>query len=390
MKSCGIVAEYDPFHNGHRYHLKKARESSQSDCLVVVMSGNFLQRGEPAILDKWQRTKAALENGADLVVELPFAFAVQSADYFAKGSIQLLQALGCTDLCFGTDADPAPDYSAFAAFYKQNEKKIESKFLELKNNGMNYPQQMATVFRELYPDLDIDFSSPNHILAMSYAKETSKYNEPMRLLPVSRSGSQYHDRSFSKNQEIASATAVRKAVFQNDFDLIKNSLPDRSYADLKQNYLVRWEDHWPFLKYQLLSSSATALKKIYQMTEGLEQRMMSAAKQAGSFQEFIGTVKTKRYTWVRLSRLSAYVLNQITSEEILAVRDKPYIRILGFNAVGQLYLNQQKKIIKYPLISNINKKNQALVKLDIKAGEVYQLASEKIVIQDLTRSPIKN
>lgn len=145
MRSCGIVVEYNPFHNGHRYHAQKARELSNADVVVAVMSGNFLQRGEPAIIDKWARAKAALENGVDLVVELPFAWAVQSADYFAKGSIALLQALKCDALCFGTESENSFDYADYGSFFVKEKEAIDKLFHELPI-GWSYPEKWLKLF----------------------------------------------------------------------------------------------------------------------------------------------------------------------------------------------------------------------------------------------------
>lgn len=193
MKSCGLIVEYNPFHNGHKYHAAKARQLTEADVVIAVMSGNFLQRGEPAIIDKWLRAEEALLNGIDLVIELPFCWSVQSADYFAKGAIKLLQSIHCETLCFGTDSQSAFNYQEFGDFVTKNQHLIDLTFQSLDEESLNYPQKMTEVFRQIYPDSLPDFSSPNHILGMSYSKENAGYQHPMKLFPLERKEAHYHD-----------------------------------------------------------------------------------------------------------------------------------------------------------------------------------------------------
>ena len=196
MKACGIIVEYNPFHNGHRYHAQQARQQSGAEVVIAIMSGNFLQRGEPALLDKWARAEEALQNGVDLVIELPTAWSVQSADYFAKGGIKLLQALQCESLCFGTDSTSAIDYAAFGQFVQENQSLIDQTFHALTDKQLSYPQKMTAVFRQVYPESRFDFSSPNHILGMSYAKENATYPTPMTLASTAN-GSFYNRTTFT-------------------------------------------------------------------------------------------------------------------------------------------------------------------------------------------------
>lgn len=381
MKSCGIVVEYNPFHNGHAYHAQMARELSGADVVIAVMSGNFLQRGEPAIIDKWQRTKAALANGVDLVIELPFAYAVQSADYFAQGGVKLLQALGCESLCFGTDSEQVFDYQAFGTFVVANQTLIDIEYQKIKNNGLSYPQQMTAVYRKLYPATALDFASPNHILGLSYAKENAKYPHPMMLYPLPRIESQYHDAFLTA--KFASATAIRKEIL-NGRAAVADVVPPETLAQLANGPLVSWDAYWPLLKYQLLTSTEAELRQVYQMTEGLEYRMKAAAH-AETFTDFVDAIKTKRYTWTRIQRLSAYVLNQITPSAIESVWSDSYLRVLGFNQAGRKYLNQVKKELTLPLVTRVSQK--APLAVDLRCGEVYQLGDPRIEKQDRDRSP---
>ena len=387
MRSCGVIVEYNPFHNGHKYHLEQAKKVSNAECLVAVMSGNFLQRGEPAVLDKWTRANEALQNGADLVIELPFSFAVQASDYFTRGGVKLLQSLGVDSLCFGTDIQSKLDYEAFGKFHHDNKERIDELFQTKKNNGQSYPQQMTEVYREIYPEMNLDFSSPNHILGMGYAKENACYKNPMTLFPIKRVGSQYHDEDVT-DVSFASATAVRKKVFLNDFSELSSVLPDETLMDLKSLELVNWEKLWPFLKYQLITQSIEELKLIYQMVEGLEYRLKDAAKSSSCFDDFMMKVKSKRYTWTRIQRLCLYVLLQIKEKDVTSVWNETYIRVLGFNSKGRQFLKEKKDKSTLPIITNINKKNEKLLSLDIKAGMIYSLIQNNKEEQDYYQSPI--
>ena len=387
MKACGVIAEYNPFHNGHRYQLAQARAKSQADVMVAVMSGNFLQRGEPAIVDKWQRAEAALTQGADLVIELPVTQAVQAADYFASGGIALLQALGVDYLSFGTDRDAGLDYHHFATQVAERQEEVDVRFQALKNNGMSYPQQLTHVYRELFPDWHLDFTSPNHILGMSYAKANQRYERPLTLLPIQREATAHHQNTIG-HQQFASGSAIRQVALAADFAGLTGVVSAEMARTLATSTLVSWEQAWPYLKYQLITTTSADLRDIYQMVEGIEHRLQKAATQAQSFAEFIGLVKTKRFTWTRLQRLCTYVLLQLTQAEVAAAPAPNYLRVLGFNEVGREYLKQQGPTSPLPLITNIKRDNAALVAADLRAGEVYQLLSGSQSRQDYSRRPL--
>lgn len=386
MKACGIIVEYNPFHNGHLYHVEEARKQSNSDVIIAVMSGNFLQRGEPAIVDKWSRADAALKNGVDLVIELPVAWAVQSADYFAQGGVKLLQAMQCESLCFGTDSTEKIDYAAFGQFVVENQALVDKTYQQLKQKQLSYPQQMTAVFRQIYPELALDFTSPNHILGLSYAKENARYSQPMELFPLPRKTAAFHETSITG--EIASATAIRQALLANQQREILATVPSQTAEYLSTMPLISWENYWPLLKYKIISSSVNELREIYQVKEGLEYRLKEAALQAESFVGFMNLVKTKRYTWTRLQRLATYLLINVRQTDIEAVWENSYLRVLGFTQKGRDYLKEKKQAIQLPIISRVSKENSQQLDLDILSGKIYQLGQEKIKEQDFGRFPI--
>ncbi|MEG2644735.1 MAG: nucleotidyltransferase [Enterococcus sp.] len=378
MRSCGIVVEYNPFHNGHKYHAQKARELSGADVVVAVMSGNFLQRGEPAIVDKWSRAQAALENGVDLVVELPFAWAVQSADYFAKGSIKLLQALMCDALCFGTDGGESFDYADYGRFFIEKKSAIDQLFHELPI-GWSYPEKMAEAVSRLYPGTQA--FPPNHILGLSYAKENATYERPMDIYPLVRKDQGYHDEALIKDQ-FASATGIRQAVFKNQS--ISSFVPKQTAMELAETQ-ISWEDFWPYLNYQLRALPLERMQRIYQMAEGLEHRLVTT--NANDFAEYIDLISTKRYTKPRLQRLLTYLLLQVSLLEIKTEQEQTMLHILGFTEKGQHYLNQKKKQFALPVAAKIGQKEKEQHFLTYRADQIYQLVHPRE--QTIGRFPIR-
>lgn len=395
MKSCGIIAEYNPFHNGHQYQIQEAKKQTSAEVIIVVMSGNFLQRGEPAIVDKWQRAEMALSSGADLVIELPVSFSVQPADYFAKGGVALLQELRCEALSFGTESGAGEDFQLFAENWNSREKEIEAKFNQLKNNGETYAAQMQQAVRETMQGSDIDVAAPNTILGLAYAKENRLYPKPMKLYPVTRVGAGYHEKEL-EDTPFQSATALRKALLReteefNALEVIQTAVPPATLDIIQESEFIYWEKLWPFLKYQLILQSEEQLREIYQMNEGIEYRLKQKVSEAETFEHFMELVKTKRYTWVRLQRLFTYVLLQFKKTDMQdALKAPKAIRVLGFTGKGQRYLSAVKKEVALPIISRLNQKNKFLWEMDIQAGKVYQLAKKNNQKeQDFNHLPIQ-
>lgn len=384
MKACGVIVEYNPFHNGHLYHGEMARKKSGAEVVIAVMSGNFLQRGEPGIIDKWKRTEAALANGIDLVIELPVEWALQPADFFAEGAIAILQALGCESLCFGTDSQEAFDYARFGSFVTRENEGINQYFQQLDRPDLSYPEKMAQVMAHFLPELDQNQSGPNHILGLSYSEANSRYPKPMTLLPIERIQASYHSKEIVG--AIASATAIRQGLAEKKE--ISGVVPPQTVASLK-SYQMSWESFWPYLKYQLTVSTVKELQGIYQMTEGIEYRLKEGSKTATSFNEFLQKVQTKRYTRTRIQRLCCYVLLGITQKEVMQAWDKKHLRILGFNERGKAYLKEQKKTCPFPILSKIGKKESRLYPLGIRSDGIYQLGNQAIEEQNFGRSPLQ-
>lgn len=393
MKACGIVAEYNPFHNGHAYQIEQIRKKLQPDVVIAVMSGNFLQRGEPAFIDKWTRTQMALAGGVDLVVELPVQFSTQAADYFAKGALEVFSQLELDALSFGVEEGSAADFLKGAQWLVAHEKEVAAAVKQSAAFNAPYAQQVEEVITKLAPHFPLHLTTPNNQLGFAYVKEIVRrsLDKQIEIFPLPRKSAAYHEQELSEQGNIASATAIRRAAFQGKD--IRPYIPTASYPYLEaaQEQLVTWTDYFPYLQYQLTVQSEKNLRHIYQMNEGLEQRLKANIQTSASFAEFMQKIKTKRYTQTSLQRLLTYTLLQWPRREIKqALTETPAVRVLGFTQKGQEYLSQQKKKIKTKLITNVNQKNAEDLTFDIAAGEIYRLGKRSFISkQDFTRKPIK-
>jgi predicted nucleotidyltransferase len=374
MHAVGLVTEYNPFHNGHRYHLSQARELTHAEVVVAVMSGNFTQRGEPTLLDKWQRAQAALTNGVDLVIELPIFMAVQPAHRFAAGALELLAALGVDDVVFGAE-HPKWDFKQLVA--------AEQNFTA--SGFSQYNATFATQFNEQLKDqTGLSLTDPNDILSFGYYKAQINERLPLRLHPIQRRGSQYHGERIEGR--IASASAIRQAVLEHgDF---KQAVPVQTAQQLqKLQQVPSWDAMYPMLRNQLIQAPVEQLAQIYQMAEGLEYRMKDAAQRNLSFAGFMKAVKTKRYTYAHLLRVYLYTILQLTESQVSDHLKRPYLHVLGFNERGRDYLHSIKKQVELPLLTKIDQNlRDDLLNLDYRAGKLYQTFTP--VEQDLKHAPV--
>ncbi|MEI5906059.1 nucleotidyltransferase [Bacillus spongiae] len=400
MKATGIVVEYNPFHNGHLHHLQLSKRISNADAVIAVMSGNFLQRGEPALVDKWTRAKMALLAGVDIIVELPYAFATQNAKTFAFGAISILEALRCESFCFGSESG---DLDAFMytvnELQHQNvayEKEISKNIAE----GMSYPSALSAAFKTLhFTKPAIDLSQPNNILGYHYIDAKQRMGASIRPLTIQRTQAGYHDEAFNSSS-IASATSIRKALKEHSFSIkkVERFIPKGTAQELHSSIheygqLVGWEDFWPLLQYKLLTTNKEDLSLIYEMEEGVHHRIMDKMTTSNSFFELMENVKTKRYTWTRIQRMLLHTLTNTTKEEMN--KDYPsYIRLLGMSDIGRQYLNNIKKDIELPLISKLSSVKKEDIAIDIRASRLYALgykspsAQQKLLAKDYSQPPL--
>jgi len=320
MKACGIIVEYNPFHNGHQYHIQKAKEITNCDVLVAVMSGNFVQRGEPAIIDKWTRTKIALENGVDVVIELPFVFSNQSAQQFANGSITLLKLAKVDSIVFGSESNNLEELKEIAGL-SINPNHLKEKLDE----GLSYPKAYGLMAGSYYP---------NDILAIAYLKELQDCK--IKAYSIQRTN-HYHDQSL-ENLHL-SASAIRNALKNKQNIQNHTSI----YPQLTNTQLHFIDDYYPYLRTLLLTLPKTYLQKIFLFSEGIENLMIKNALLYTDYQAFLSNCITKRYTQSRIQRSLMALLIQLSKDEVESLSNLDTLRILGFNQKGQTYLKYLKE-----------------------------------------------
>lgn len=380
MKACGLVVEYNPFHNGHLHHVQEARRISGAEVIVCVMSGNFLQRGEPAIIDKFHRTKAALFSGVDLVLELPFTHAVESSEWFARGSVATLAASGVSSICFGSESGDANSFIESYELRKKYEAQYQTVFRSGMDQGLSFPEANKAAYKSIGLDQNaLDLTQPNNILGFSYVREIIERYPEIKPLTIRRTQSGYHDREVIGR--IASATSIRKQIFTDTSIREKTGRAlTPSSADQLKHYKEttglwhNWEHYFPLLHYKVSISSTEELSRYHGVEEGLENRIKKTAASARNMNDWIAAIKTKRYTWTRLQRAFVHILANVTKEEITASHARssmPYIRVLGMNPRGRLYLNTIKKSIDKPLITRVHEEQIPELAIEERAARAY-------------------
>ncbi len=377
MKACGLIVEYNPFHNGHLYHLNQAKKTVKADCIVAVMSGPFLQRGEPAIIDKFHRAKTSLTAGADLVVELPYPYAVQSSEFFALGALMTLDALRVSSICFGSESGNIDEFKHSVNKLIQNKSRYDDNLRIFLNNGLSFPHASSEAFASIGIN-EQTVIQPNNILGFSYVRTIIEKSLPIEPFTIKRINNNFHDEEIAN--QIASATSIRKELNKGTLSQItKSVLPEASIKELTKYKKItstwhNWEDYFPLLHYRVTTMTIDELKNIQGVEEGLEHRIKKTVKDAKSFQDWLERIKTRRYTKVRLQRIFVHILTNTTKHEIrrYVTQDSiPYIRLLGMTETGQNYLNVHKQDIKSRIFSNLNKQTKTKLFLDERANNVY-------------------
>lgn len=390
MRACGIIAEYNPFHNGHKYHIDQTRKLLNAP-VVAVMSGNFVQRGEPAIIDKFTRAKCAATNGIDLVLELPVVFAVSSAEHFAAGAIQLLSSLGIIDdICCGAENELILDS-------EQAVRSIDSERLKTAmKSGISY----ATAAAKIAPLPNK--ITPNNILALEYQRAITKYACKIKLHTIKRIDNNYNDTLLAKG--ISSATALRQELNKTNGDISKiiTQIPATCTAEaeeyFKNHSLCRLEDYWQIIAHKLRTLSSSELVQRLDWKEGLENRFLKSAFISNSISELLAKIKSKRYTYTRLQRLLIHLLLNIDRNDLDLFRTlgPQYIRPLAWNATGEKLLKHIAKNSQLPIITSIAKfhKNNAhttaakMLDYDVMATKIHSIVSRVDPIGDFHNPPI--
>jgi predicted nucleotidyltransferase len=382
MKAVGIICEYNPFHNGHLYHLNETKKMFKDHAIVLVLGGHFLQRGEPSIINKWDKTKIALFYGVDLVVELPYAFATQSADLFAKGAVTILNHLKVDNIVFGSESNDIDLLTKMAKIqleHKDYDDIVKSNL----DKGFNYATSTAKALESI---LDSTVSKPNDILGVTYIRELLKFNSKIIPNTIKRTND-YH--SLELKDDIVSATSIRNAL-KNKEEIVK-FVPKVTY-DYLQNDLHFIDDYFPFLKYQIITN-INNLNKFHTVEEGIENRIKKEILNSISTDDLIHKIKTKRYTYSKIRRMLTHIMCNFTKEDALELTNIEFIRVLGFSNKGKEYLNSIRKYCEIKIINNFEKNNKYL-DLELKVTSVYasilnEVDKNNLIIGEYKNKPIK-
>jgi len=398
MKTVGIIAEYNPFHNGHLYHLRLSRELTGADRVVVVMSGDFTQRGEPALVDKWARAEMALQAGADLVVELPAAYAMGSAEFFAFGAVRILDSLGAVDsICFGSEAGKIESLYPAAEILANEPDGYKSLLRDTLSEGISFPaarqKALARYVKEKYGQdtLSSVLRSPNNILGVEYIKALIRLDSRITPYTTGRIGNAYNSTELSG--EFSSAASIRKILSVNQWDyakeLLEFSMPAFSLSVLEREIELGRGPVFPSdfenLIISLLRRSPTdVIKNLPYMEHGLENRFAAAARKAGTFEELTELICTRRYTATRIQRILFSLLIGLDRDKFdyfNSLGGPSYIRVLGFNCKGRQLLSEIRDKAKLPVITRAKgfKKSvlpgvSEMLALEAAAADQYVLA----------------
>ena len=361
MKVCGIVAEYNPLHSGHKFHIDKSKELTGADGIIAVMSGSFTQRGDAASFDKWTRAKSAVMAGANLVVELPFCFACAPAEIFAGGAIRLLENIGCHFVSFGSETG---DIEKLKEMASAQETKISHYLAE----GKNYSSAIAAAS-------GTDFT-PNDILAIEYLKAIDKYNLKITPLTVKREGGGYD--SENPDEEYISAKGCRKLIAEKDFDTLKKYMPAfEIYKSALEDGKYTNPDILGTLLAGLIRTGRIDLANAAYVSEGIENRIAKAAQEYGTLNDIVSAVKTKRYTHTRIMRIISCMMTGLTKDRLdsFVSTGARYIRILAAYETGTKLMKEIKKNSPLEIITNLGGAQiDEMLSFDIAATDLQALA----------------
>ena len=387
MKVSGVITEYNPFHNGHKYQLDKIREETHSDYIIVAMSGNFVQRGTPAFLDKYLRTEIALKCGADLVLEIPVIGATASAESFANAGVSILNSTGVVSyLCYGVEKK-SDIISKIASFLRNPSTKFNEKLATYTKSGDSFPVARAKALCNFFPDeekaaVEDILKTPNNILGIEYEKVLKSTS--ISGHQIKRIGEDYHSTNLSS--AFASASAIREAVF-NDYSLsdIGKYVPKEMYEILKTstsnfNTCVKPDDISQLLYYKLILGMQNSFDSYLDCTDELSAKICNNIYQFESFTQFSSLLKSKNYTLTRINRVLTHILLDIKKTDTLPENNAPYLRVLGFKKGSSALLHEIKEKASAPLITKVADASSQL------SPHSYEIFKKDIFASDLYRS----
>lgn len=393
MNVSGIIVEYNPLHNGHLYHINKTKELTNCDALICVMSGNFAQRGIPSSIDKWTKTKMALQNGVDLVIEIPAIYSVSSAEFFSFGSVSLLNSLGIVDnICFGSEHGDINDIYNISNILYQEPTDFKLLLKTYLSKGITYPKARSNALYDYLINSKMDLSnlllddflnSSNNILGIEYCKSLIKLNSSITPYTLKREGATYNSNVL--HSEFSSATAIRKFVKEKGcLTKLEGHVPNSVLTELlnlySQNYEFTFEDSmFPYIKHKSFTSK-NSLVNLPDVSEGLDNRIIKALQHNLSYSSALDDIKSKRYTYTRIARILCQYFIGFDNFDTNRLRSMPcpYARVLGFNSRGKSILKSIKSNSSIPLYTKISKVTNETLELDIQATKAYSILNSSI------------
>lgn len=390
----GIIGEYNPFHNGHKYHLEASKQNAHADYTIAVISGNFVQRGNVSLINKWDKANMALSNGVDLVIELPTIYSISSAENFAYGAVKILDSLKIVDyISFGCESCDLEVLDKMASVLYKQPTEFTSILKHELSKGISFPKARENALLMYLNDIrkySNVLSSPNNILAIEYIKALKKLKSQIKPISVKRVNVGYNDLNINGN--FASATAIREMIKNNKPAGMSKLMPPNSYrilynSILKGHYVKDISAFEKEILYTLRKMSLKEIANLPDVAEGLEHNIKNAANSCNTIEEFMNIIKTKRYTNTRIQRILTYALLGITKNDMKeSFKTQPYIRVLGFNNKGKELLsvisraNPSLNIItsvKKYIDNNPSKQLLNMLNTDINATNIYTLGYEK-------------
>ncbi|MBQ9141390.1 MAG: nucleotidyltransferase [Lachnospiraceae bacterium] len=391
MKVCGIVAEYNPLHNGHLYHLQEAKRISGADYIIVVMGGNFMQRGTPAIMDKFERTRAALSCGADLVLELPSYYATGSAEYFATGAVSLLTKLGVVDtLCFGSECGDVEILKQIAHIIVEETESYQSCLQSYLRSGNTYPAARLAAILKVCPEISSSITilnSPNNILGIEYIKSIIRQESSLVPITMKRCGSDYHDKRLGINQ--SSSSALREALWSGvPLSELQDQMPEAAYQILddylQNNQLLHLNDFSEIMYYKLLSEHHKGFEDYIDVSPALSDRICNNLYKFDGYEAFCDLLKTKEVTYTRISRCLYHIMLNMRKDELDLYMNElgitPYARVLGFRKDATPIFSEIDKKTQIPLVTKLADAHNIL------SEQAYEMLLKEITINDIYSS----
>lgn len=378
MRVIGIICEYNPFHLGHLYQIKKIKETIPDSLIICIFNGTFMQRGEVSIINKWDKTRICLEYGIDMVVELPFVFATQSSDIFAHGALKILNNLYVDTLVFGSESNNVEILKTLAMTQINNEA-FDNKVREYLDKGVNYPTALSKTLEVI---TKYRIKEPNDILAVSYIKEIIKNNYSIEPVAIKRTND-YHGEIISG--DIINASLIRK-MLTNGNDVSKY-VPRATLKYL--NDIPSKDKYYSLLKYQIINNIDN-LDSFQTVDEGLNNLIKKNIYNANNLDELISSIKTKRYTYNRLNRMFTHILTNFKKEDNRGLEIN-YVRLLGFNKKGRSYLNKIKKDMEISVVTGYKGINDKIFNIEKRVSYIYSLLivnSDSYLEEDNKNKPI--